>query len=203
MLGLVKTIIIAHKDRFIRFGYDWFERFLKANGVEIIVVNNEKLSPEQELVNDLISIIHVFSCRIYGLRKYKKKIEEVLMLYTSHLANLKNLPQEPIKLIITRYLSPDFDIKKYSSTHKVDALAPSPATCYAYKRDTNWDKYVEDFEHNKENRMDMYSMLHKLLKYLQAGKDVYIICAEKSNEKCYRRLVAEWFVGEGIPWKEV
>ena len=76
MLGLVKTIIIVHKDRFIRFGYDWFERFLKANGVEIIVVNNEKLSPEQELVNDLISIIHVFSCRIYGLRKYKKKIEE-------------------------------------------------------------------------------------------------------------------------------
>ena len=76
MLGLVKTIIVAHKDRFIRFGYDWFERFLKSNGVEIIVVNNEILSPEQELVNDLISIIHVFSCRIYGLRKYKKKIAE-------------------------------------------------------------------------------------------------------------------------------
>lgn len=38
--------------------------------------NNEKSSPEQELVNDLISIIHVFSCRIYGLRKYKKQIEK-------------------------------------------------------------------------------------------------------------------------------
>lgn len=76
MLGHVQTIVIAHKDRFIRFGYDWFERFLKANGVDIIVVNNEKLSPEQELVNDLISIIHVFSCRIYGLRKYKKQIKE-------------------------------------------------------------------------------------------------------------------------------
>ena len=75
MLGLVKTVIVAHKDRFIRFGYVWFERFLKSNGVEIIVVNNEKTSPEQELVNDLISIIHVFSCRIYGLRKYKKQIE--------------------------------------------------------------------------------------------------------------------------------
>ena len=73
--GLVKTILIAHKDRFIRFGYDWFERFLKSNGVEIILVNNEKLSPQEELVNDLISIIHVFSCRIYGLRKYKKKIQ--------------------------------------------------------------------------------------------------------------------------------
>lgn len=75
MLGLVKTVIVAHKDRFIRFGYDWFEQFLKSNGVEIIVVNNEATSPEQELVNDLISIIHVFSCRIYGLRKYKKQIE--------------------------------------------------------------------------------------------------------------------------------
>ena len=38
MLGLVKTVIVAHKDRFIRFGYEWFERFLKSNGVEIIVV---------------------------------------------------------------------------------------------------------------------------------------------------------------------
>lgn len=76
MLGVVKTIIIAHKDRFIRFGYSWFEQFLKSNGVEIIVVNNEKLSPEEEMVQDLISIIHVFSCRIYGLRKYKKQIRE-------------------------------------------------------------------------------------------------------------------------------
>ena len=72
MLGLVKTVIVAHKDRFIRFGYDWFERFLESNGAEIIVVNNDKSSPEKELVDDLISIIHVFSCRIYGLRKYKK-----------------------------------------------------------------------------------------------------------------------------------
>lgn len=76
MLGEVKTIIVAHRDRFIRFGFEWFERFLKSNGVEIIVVNNEKLSPHDELVNDLISIIHVFSCRIYGLRKYKKQIKE-------------------------------------------------------------------------------------------------------------------------------
>ena len=76
MLDHVKTVIVAHKDRFIRFGYDWFEKFLKSNGAEIIVVNNDTHSPEQELVNDLISIIHVFSCRIYGLRKYKKQIQE-------------------------------------------------------------------------------------------------------------------------------
>lgn len=73
--GQISKILITHKDRFIRFGYEWFERFLLKLGVEIIVVNNEKLSPQEELVQDLISIIHVFSCRIYGLRKYKAKLE--------------------------------------------------------------------------------------------------------------------------------
>ena len=75
MENKITTIIIAHKDRFCRFGFDWFENFLKKYGVEIIVVNNDKFSPQQELVQDLISIIHVFSCRIYGLRKYKSIIK--------------------------------------------------------------------------------------------------------------------------------
>jgi len=71
--GEIKCIIIAHKDRFLRFGFEWFERFLQSNGAKIIIVNKEKMSPEQEVVNDLISSIPVFSCRIYGLRKYKNK----------------------------------------------------------------------------------------------------------------------------------
>ena len=42
---------------------------------QIIVVNNEELSPNEELVEDIVSILHVFSCRLYGLRKYKNKIK--------------------------------------------------------------------------------------------------------------------------------
>ncbi|HBF9262925.1 TPA: IS607 family transposase [Clostridioides difficile] len=76
MTNEVNTIIITHKDRFTRFGYEWFERFLAKFNVNIIVVNNESLSPQEELVQDIISILHIFSCRIYGLRKYKKKIRE-------------------------------------------------------------------------------------------------------------------------------
>ena len=72
----VDTIYITYKDRFIRFGFDWFERLCNKFGTQIIVLNNEKTSPEKDLVDDLISIIHVFSCRIYGLRKYKKMIKE-------------------------------------------------------------------------------------------------------------------------------
>lgn len=76
MDGEIKTIIVTHKDRFIRFGYDWFERFCSKFNTSIIVVNNEDLSPQDELVQDIISILHVFSCRLYGLRKYKAKIRE-------------------------------------------------------------------------------------------------------------------------------
>jgi putative resolvase len=72
----IKTIIISNKDRFVRFGFDWFEKFCMKFNTSIIVVNNEELSPQEELVQDIISILRVFSCRLYGLRKYKKQIQE-------------------------------------------------------------------------------------------------------------------------------
>ena len=76
MKGKIKRLYISHKDRFIRFGYEWYEALLKKSGCKVIVVNNEKMSPQEEMIQDLISIIHVFSCRIYGLRKYKRQIKE-------------------------------------------------------------------------------------------------------------------------------
>ena len=71
----IKTIIVTHKDRFIRFGYDWFEKFCMKFNTTIVIVNNEELSPQEELAQNIVSILHVFSCRLYGLRKYKKQIE--------------------------------------------------------------------------------------------------------------------------------
>ena len=75
MENKVKTIVITHKDRFVRFGYDWFEKFCLKFNATILVVSNESLSPQEELVQDIVSILHVFSCRLYGLRKYRKLIE--------------------------------------------------------------------------------------------------------------------------------
>lgn len=72
--GEIEKIYITYKDRFVRFGFDWFERFCNHYNCEIVVINNPDTSPQKELVDDLISIIHVFSYRIYGLRKYKKDI---------------------------------------------------------------------------------------------------------------------------------
>lgn len=72
--GNIKKIYITYKDRFVRFGFDWFERFCNHYDCKIIVINNPDTSPQRELIDDLISIIHAFSYRIYGLRKYKKDI---------------------------------------------------------------------------------------------------------------------------------
>ena len=74
----IDTIYISYKDRFVRFGFDWFESLCNKFDTKIVVLNNKSLSPEEELVEDLISIIHVFSCRIYGLRKYKAQIKDDL-----------------------------------------------------------------------------------------------------------------------------
>ena len=76
MENKIKMVLVSHKDRFVRFGFDWFEKFCNKFNVEIVVVRNEKLSPHEELVQDIVSILQVFSCRLYGLRKYKKQIEE-------------------------------------------------------------------------------------------------------------------------------
>lgn len=75
MNNKVDTIYITYKDRFIRFGYEWFERLCKMHNTDIIVLNNVDTSPAQEMVDDMISIVHVFSCRLYGLRKYKTKLK--------------------------------------------------------------------------------------------------------------------------------
>jgi putative resolvase len=74
----ISPLVIAHKDRLVRFGFPWFERFCAEHGTELLVLNNEQLSPEQEMVEDLLTIVHCFSTRLYGLRNYRKKLNEAL-----------------------------------------------------------------------------------------------------------------------------
>lgn len=85
--GEIEKIYITYKDRFVRFGFDWFERFCNHYNCEIVIINNPDTSPQKELVDDLISIIHVFSRRIYGLRKYKKDISSDESLQDGNLSD--------------------------------------------------------------------------------------------------------------------
>jgi predicted site-specific integrase-resolvase len=74
--GEVRLLLVAHKDRLMRFGFDLFAHIAEENGCEIVVVNQESLSPEREMVEDLLAIVHTFSCRLHGMRKYRQQIKE-------------------------------------------------------------------------------------------------------------------------------
>jgi predicted site-specific integrase-resolvase len=78
-LGQVRRVIIAHRDRLVRFGYDYFEAFCQRHHTDLLVVNGDSLSPEQELVQDFIAIVTVFSARLHGLRSYKKVLKEAAL----------------------------------------------------------------------------------------------------------------------------
>ncbi|WP_149404803.1 IS607 family transposase [Dictyobacter arantiisoli] len=76
--GEVAVLLIAHKDRLARFGYHLLVHLCETHDCKIVVMNTEQLSPEQELVQDLITITHCFSSRLYGLRRYRKALEKAL-----------------------------------------------------------------------------------------------------------------------------
>lgn len=69
-------LVVAERDRLCRFGFELIEYLVTKNGGEILVLNQSEHSPEGELVSDILSIIHVFSRRIHGMRKYKNQIKE-------------------------------------------------------------------------------------------------------------------------------
>ena len=74
----IDKIYVTYKDRFVRFGFEWFEEFCTSHGAEIIVLNQKQTSPEEELTEDLLSIIHLFSERNNDLKKYKTEINKEL-----------------------------------------------------------------------------------------------------------------------------
>jgi predicted site-specific integrase-resolvase len=78
MSGTHITLVVAHRDRLARFGIDLIRQVIEQNGGKLVVLEETFLSPEQELTNDLLNIVHVFSTRMHGLRNYKKQIRQII-----------------------------------------------------------------------------------------------------------------------------
>jgi predicted site-specific integrase-resolvase len=72
--------VVLYKDRLIRFGYELIENLCEKYGTTIEIIDNTERTEEQELVEDLIQIVTVFSCRLQGKRanKAKKIIKELM-----------------------------------------------------------------------------------------------------------------------------
>jgi putative resolvase len=76
--GQVERIVLAHQDRLARFGYQLLVHLCQTHKTELVVMNTESLSPEQELVQDFITITHCFSSGLYGLRNYRKALKKAI-----------------------------------------------------------------------------------------------------------------------------
>jgi putative resolvase len=74
----VAALVIAHQDRLVRFGCDLLSHLCRTHGCELLVMHTETLSPEQEMVQDLMTITHCFSARLSGLRTYRKALQKAL-----------------------------------------------------------------------------------------------------------------------------
>src|SRR5262249_35999549 len=83
--GQLGTLVIAHKDRLARFGFEHLEHVAASNGCAIVIANQESvianqesLSPQRERVEDLLAIVPTFSRRLDGLRRYDKTLRDEL-----------------------------------------------------------------------------------------------------------------------------
>ena len=84
----VDVIVVLYKDRLLRFGFELVEYFAKINNVKIEVLDKANKTQDEELVEDLIQIITVFSCKIQGKRKTKTK--ELLEEFSKKLSKIDN-----------------------------------------------------------------------------------------------------------------
>lgn len=73
--GKVKRLVLTHKDRLLRFGAELVFSICEAKEVEVIIINkgDENIKFEEELAEDVLEIITVFSARLYGGRSKKNK----------------------------------------------------------------------------------------------------------------------------------
>lgn len=78
----IKTVYISFKDRLTRFGFNYFKEIFKNNNTEIVILDsNEETNKDfqQELAEDLISVIHQYSTKLYSNRRKKiKEIEKII-----------------------------------------------------------------------------------------------------------------------------
>ena len=78
----VSKVVIAYPDRLVRFGFEIVEEVCRAHSCELVVLNGEDKTPEQELIEDLISILVSFSEKLQGMgsreyEKVRKCVEEI------------------------------------------------------------------------------------------------------------------------------
>jgi predicted site-specific integrase-resolvase len=74
IIGKLNEVVVVHKDRLCRFGYELIEDLIYkySNGKITIIEKLEDKEPREELVEDVLQIMNIFVAKMNGLRKYEK-----------------------------------------------------------------------------------------------------------------------------------
>lgn len=123
------------------------------------------------------------------------------MIYTTYLSKLKNIPDNAIKVCISRHVNKEV-LEKYNCIHAL-SLAPSSWLLSKYKLHGNFDKFEKDFRKEKSKATKKeHEETTKILNLCRTN-DVYFICYELDHTKCHRSIVASQISNKlNIPWEE-
>jgi predicted site-specific integrase-resolvase len=75
--GNATKLVVEHKDRLCRFGYNYIKILCEKNNCELIVINNTETEKE-DLIQDFVSVITSFCARLYGQRRNKRRTEKLI-----------------------------------------------------------------------------------------------------------------------------
>lgn len=70
-------ILVEHHDRLTRFGFQFLQEWMKERGCEIEVIN-KVTNDKEDLMKDFVSLVTSFTARLYGLRRSKRKTEQLI-----------------------------------------------------------------------------------------------------------------------------
>lgn len=119
-------------------------------------------------------------------------------IYTSYFGKVlytKDWPDNIVPVSIS--LWPD---KRFNGAKMGGKLAPLQATLTQYKKDGDWGRYVADFYATRLNKLDPME-IYRELEAISGGKDVALVCFEKTPVRCHRSLVENWLRSAGIETK--
>lgn len=118
------------------------------------------------------------------------------MIYTSYYGNLRNIPKNIFRIAISR-TSP---IDQLSPTYK--ELMPTLEDLFMYRATNDWALYANNYEEHVLSKLNPDDVVKDLYD-LSDGRDVVLLCYEKSFEFCHRHIVAKWLNDAGYPCMEL
>lgn len=119
-------------------------------------------------------------------------------LYTTYTHKIKDIPEDCSVAVIMRY---PFFITDEAMKH-VPQLSPKDSILKEYKKTGDWAKFEEDFKNQMYTDPETMDYIEFLMDALK-DNSVCLVCCEKDNSVCHRRLIGEYLKDLGYKWEEL